>query len=175
MCKGTDAGLAEREFSKLSTTKLVRAKDFHLTYFQAFWCSSLRGHRVKQYCHSNSSPSHNCFGGGGIESEAPFPSFGICTTKFMAKKELLLNQLIESLEEQKLYLQTDICLALKGAYLEEKQIIALIDEWGLNLFQDPEISDALKEYLGEGFTLYIIAVARCEHILSDIVVISAVS
>lgn len=93
----------------------------------------------------------------------------------MAKKELLLNQLIESLEEQKLCLQTDICLALKGAYLEEKQIIALIDEWGLNLFQDPEISDALKEYLGEGFTLYIIAVARCEHILSDIVAISAVS
>ncbi|KAE8327762.1 hypothetical protein BDV39DRAFT_214932 [Aspergillus sergii] len=89
--------------------------------------------------------------------------------KFMVKKELLLNQLIQSLEEQKFYFQTDICLALKETHLEEKQIIALIDERGLNLFQDPEISDALKEYLGEGFTLYLNAVARCEHILSDIV------
>ncbi|KAE8416101.1 hypothetical protein BDV36DRAFT_284843 [Aspergillus pseudocaelatus] len=89
--------------------------------------------------------------------------------KFMVKKELLLNQLIQSLEEQKFYFQTDICLALKEAHLEEKQIIAQIDERGLNLFQDPEISDALKEYLGEGFTLYINAVARCEHILSDII------
>ncbi|KAE8309477.1 hypothetical protein BDV41DRAFT_547692 [Aspergillus transmontanensis] len=89
--------------------------------------------------------------------------------KFMIKKELLLNQLIQSLEEQKFYFQTDICLALKETHLEEKQIIALIDERGLNLFQDPEISDALKEYLGEGFTLYLNAVARCEHILSDIV------
>ncbi|PIG89847.1 hypothetical protein AARAC_005881 [Aspergillus arachidicola] len=89
--------------------------------------------------------------------------------KFMAKKELLLNQLIQSLEEQKFYFQTDICLALKETHLEEKQIISLIEERGLNSFQDPDISDALKEYLGDGFALYTNAVARCEHILSDIV------
>ncbi|KAE8140320.1 hypothetical protein BDV38DRAFT_280316 [Aspergillus pseudotamarii] len=87
----------------------------------------------------------------------------------MAKKELLLNQLIQSLEEQKFYFQTDICLALKETHLEEKQLIALIDERGLNLFQDSEISVALKEYLREGLAVYINAVARCEHILSDII------
>jgi hypothetical protein len=89
--------------------------------------------------------------------------------KFMMKKELLLNQLIESLEEQKFFLQTDICLALKVTHLEEKQIITLIDEQGLNLFQNPEVADALREYLGEGFILYTNAVARCQHTLSDIV------
>lgn len=89
--------------------------------------------------------------------------------KFMIKKELLLNQLMESLEEQRFFFQTDICLALKETHLEEKQIIALMDEQGLNLFQDPEIAGALEDYLGEGFALYTNAVARCQHILNDIV------
>lgn len=89
--------------------------------------------------------------------------------KLMAKKEILLNQLIESLEEQRFFFQTDICLALKETHLEERQIIELMDEQGLNLFQDAEIADALKEYLGEGFALYTNAVARCQHILRDIV------
>ncbi|KAJ5908063.1 hypothetical protein N7495_000745 [Penicillium taxi] len=89
--------------------------------------------------------------------------------KFIVKKELLLNQLIQSLEEQRFFFMTDICLALGGIDLEEKQIIALIDEQGSNLFQNPEVADALKEYLGEGFMLYTNAVARCQCILSDIV------
>lgn len=89
--------------------------------------------------------------------------------KFMIEKNLLLNQLIESLKEQKFFLQTDICLALKETHLDGQQIIALIDERGLDLFQDPEVADALKEYLGEGFTMYTNAVARCEHTLSDII------
>ncbi|OQE14181.1 hypothetical protein PENFLA_c040G02035 [Penicillium flavigenum] len=75
----------------------------------------------------------------------------------------------KSLEEQRFFLQTDTCLALKETHLEEKQIITLIDEQGLNLFQNPEVADALKEYLGEGFVLYTNAVARCQHIFNDIV------
>ncbi|KAJ6186614.1 hypothetical protein N7519_007915 [Penicillium mononematosum] len=65
--------------------------------------------------------------------------------------------------------KTEICLALKKTHLEEKQIITLIDEQGFNLFQNSEVADSLKEYLGEDFVLYTNAVARCQHILNDIV------
>ena len=37
------------------------------------------------------------------------------------------------------------------------------------LFQDPEVAKAVRESLGEGFTLYNIAVARCQQILGNIV------
>ncbi|KAH8429085.1 uncharacterized protein LDX57_006755 [Aspergillus melleus] len=89
--------------------------------------------------------------------------------KFMTKKELLLNQLIQSLEEQRFFFHTDLCLALKPTHLEEEEITALIDETGFDLFQDPGIADALKEHLGEGFALYLNAVTRCEYILGTIV------
>lgn len=84
--------------------------------------------------------------------------------KFMIKKGPLLNQSIESLEEQRFFLPTDICLALKETHLEEKQIIPMIEGQGLNLFQIPEVVGSLKEYLGEGFVLYTNAVARCQQL-----------
>lgn len=59
---------------------IFRMQRIHLTYCQASWRSILRGHRVKQYGHSNSSPSNKCFGGGGIGNKSPLPSSGICKT-----------------------------------------------------------------------------------------------
>ncbi|RAL17609.1 uncharacterized protein BO97DRAFT_430582 [Aspergillus homomorphus CBS 101889] len=84
-------------------------------------------------------------------------------------KDILLDQLIESLKEQRFFFQTDICLALKKTNLEVKQIMAMINDSGLSRFDNPEIAEALQEYLGEGATLYINAITRCEAILGDIV------
>jgi hypothetical protein len=89
--------------------------------------------------------------------------------KFMTKKELLLNRLIQSLEEQKFLLDNEIRLALQGTHLDEEEIIALIARQGLNPFQDPEIADSLKDHLGEAFPLYKKAVSRCEDNLKAII------
>lgn len=89
--------------------------------------------------------------------------------KFMTKKELLLNRLIQSLEEQKFLLDSEIRLALQGTHLEEEDIIGLISQQGLNPFQDPKAADSLKEHLGEAFPLYKNAVSRCEDNLKAII------
>ncbi|CAI7586430.1 unnamed protein product [Penicillium pancosmium] len=89
--------------------------------------------------------------------------------RFMAKKELLLNRLIQSLEEQKFLLDNEIRLALQGTHLEEEEIITLISQQGLNPFEDPETADSLKEHLGEAFPLYKKAVSRCEDNLKAII------
>ncbi|KAJ5739887.1 hypothetical protein N7533_012671 [Penicillium manginii] len=89
--------------------------------------------------------------------------------KFMTKKELLLDRLIQSLEEQKFLLDNEIRLALQGTHLDEEEIIALIARQGLNPFQDPEIADSLKDHLGDAFPLYKKAVSRCEDNLKAII------
>ncbi|PYI34513.1 hypothetical protein BP00DRAFT_465516 [Aspergillus indologenus CBS 114.80] len=92
------------------------------------------------------------------------------TIRLIRKKDVLLDQLIQSLREQEFFIQTDICLALKKTDLTETDIIDMLNDTGFNMFQRPEITDALRDHMGAASTFYTATVAECEKILQDIVV-----
>jgi hypothetical protein len=88
--------------------------------------------------------------------------------KFFRRKELLIEQLIQSLNEQKFVVETDLLLIMRATHLEEERINELISQPHSGLFEDPDIADAANDFLGEGYTLYLSALARCETALEDI-------
>ncbi|RAH87364.1 hypothetical protein BO86DRAFT_2088 [Aspergillus japonicus CBS 114.51] len=87
------------------------------------------------------------------------------TIRLIRKKDVLLDQLIQSLREQEFLIQTDICLALKKTDLTETDIIDMLNDTGFNMFQ----TDALRDHMGLASIFYTATVAECEGILQDIV------
>lgn len=88
--------------------------------------------------------------------------------KYFKYKEPYIAQLIQSLEDQKFFLESDLYIPLNSTHLEEDQINHLICQPNPDLFQDTEISQALREYLGDGYAPYQRAVTRCHQILVQI-------
>ncbi|KAI9040968.1 uncharacterized protein KD926_007509 [Aspergillus affinis] len=64
--------------------------------------------------------------------------------RFFVRKELLLNQLIWSLKEQKFFIETDVRLALKAADLSEDEIVKLTNTPAECLLKDLDISGAMR-------------------------------
>ncbi|KAK2743240.1 hypothetical protein FQN57_004929 [Myotisia sp. PD_48] len=83
-------------------------------------------------------------------------------------KELFVAQLVQSLEEQKFFLETDLLITLMETTLDEEEVSTLLQEPNLNIFRDPEVSQAVQRYLGEGYEPYIQAIDRCYQILTKI-------
>lgn len=84
-------------------------------------------------------------------------------------KEPFIDQLIQALNEQRFFIETDLLLTLRATHLEEEDITDLICKPHPNLFQHPDISDAVSQYLGDGYGPYQNAVTKCESALEDIV------
>ncbi|CAI7565882.1 unnamed protein product [Penicillium manginii] len=74
--------------------------------------------------------------------------------KYFKYKEPYIAQLIQSLEDQKFFLESDLYIPLNSTHLEEDQINHLLCQPNPDLFQDAEISQALREYLGDGYAPY---------------------
>ena len=89
--------------------------------------------------------------------------------KYFRHKEPFVNRLIQALNEQRYFVEADLFLTLTNATdLETKEIDDLIHQPCAALFQDQEITDALSQYLGDGYGPYTNALARCELALGSI-------
>lgn len=89
--------------------------------------------------------------------------------KYFVGKELYINRLIEALKEQKFFIDTELRVALGAAGLTPDDINTLILTPDASLFGDPDVVNAVQEYLGEGFPLYENAVFRCHDALTELV------
>ncbi|CAI7610528.1 unnamed protein product [Penicillium bialowiezense] len=89
--------------------------------------------------------------------------------KVFRYKEPYIDQLIQSLRTQNFFLETDILVILKEIFGQDfVQSIPDFTAASLSLFEDPEVSSRIEEYLGDGYAHYRVALSRCEQILSEI-------
>ncbi|PKY00855.1 hypothetical protein P168DRAFT_299736 [Aspergillus campestris IBT 28561] len=88
--------------------------------------------------------------------------------RFFRFKEPFIAQLIQSLQEQRFFLETDLQVILKETHLEDEEIAVLLKQSNSSLFEDPEVAHAVQEYLGDGYEPYTIAVTRCQEVLTEI-------
>ncbi|KAK9852668.1 hypothetical protein MYU51_007793 [Penicillium brevicompactum] len=89
--------------------------------------------------------------------------------KVFRYKEPYIDQLIQSLRTQNFFLETDILVILKETFGQDfVQSIPDFTQASSTLFEDPEVSSRIEEYLGDGYTHYKAALSRCEEILSGI-------
>lgn len=89
--------------------------------------------------------------------------------KYFRYREPHIVELIRSLEEQRFFLESDLVETLqKSTDLEADEISAWLQNPNSELFEDPEITDAVREYLGEGYPQYTGAIDRCQRIIEEI-------
>ena len=89
--------------------------------------------------------------------------------KVFRYKEPYIDQLIQSLRTQNFFLETDILVILKETFGQDfVQSIPDFAQASSTLFEDPEVSSRIEEYLGDGYAHYKAALSRCEEILSAI-------
>ncbi|KAL4919448.1 hypothetical protein BDW62DRAFT_199763 [Aspergillus aurantiobrunneus] len=63
---------------------------------------------------------------------------------WFARKEVYVDRLIQSLNEQMFFLRADVGLALRTANLEPERITAFLDDPNLNPLGNVEVADALR-------------------------------
>ena len=83
-------------------------------------------------------------------------------------KALLVDRLIESLEEQKILIEIDLQLLLRAADLDDGEIALLDHSTVYDVLCDPDVVEALTQYLGALYNPYHKALLRCLRILADI-------
>lgn len=87
--------------------------------------------------------------------------------KWFRSKEPYIARLIESLEEQRFLLESDIIETLRmSTDLEFDEIFARLQCPNSGLFED--VDDSVREYLGDGYIHYNGAIDRCRRILESI-------
>ncbi|KAL2861219.1 uncharacterized protein BJX67DRAFT_367074 [Aspergillus lucknowensis] len=87
---------------------------------------------------------------------------------FMSK-EAHIDRLIQSLNEQAYFIKSDVEVALRSTDLEQARIESLLTDPGLSLWNDDEVADAIRDYLGDGFQLYMNALERCQQKICTII------
>src|SRR4051812_16170192 len=85
--------------------------------------------------------------------------------RFFRHKEPFIDQLIQSLDEQRFFIETNLLLTLRATHVEEEDITDFIRYPHPRVFKDPDIADAVNQYLGDGYGLYQSAVTKCERAL----------
>ncbi|KAJ0416338.1 hypothetical protein BJY00DRAFT_304224 [Aspergillus carlsbadensis] len=88
--------------------------------------------------------------------------------KLFRYKEPLIADLIQALQEQQFFLETDLAITLKAASLDDDEIADLLTKPDATVFGDPDVAMDVQKYLGAGYGPYTAAAARCQRILSDI-------
>ncbi|PYH89887.1 hypothetical protein BO71DRAFT_434388 [Aspergillus ellipticus CBS 707.79] len=88
--------------------------------------------------------------------------------KYFKYKEPLIVDLIQSLEDQRFFIESDLYLSLKATRLEEDELDDLIRQTSPDLFCDPEIAHDIEQCLGSGYVRYQRAVLRCQEVLTEI-------
>ncbi|CEL01824.1 hypothetical protein ASPCAL01402 [Aspergillus calidoustus] len=87
---------------------------------------------------------------------------------FMSK-EAYIDRLIQSLNEQVYFIKSDVEVALRSTDLEPESIKSILTGPDLSPWNDHEVADAIREYLGEGFELYLDALGRCQATICTII------
>ncbi|KAL2782475.1 hypothetical protein BJX66DRAFT_192514 [Aspergillus keveii] len=87
---------------------------------------------------------------------------------FIGKQEHI-NRLIQSLNEQAYFIKSDVEVALRSTDFEQARIQSILTGPDLSLWNDDEVADAIRDYLGEGYQLYINALERCQQKICTIV------
>lgn len=78
-------------------------------------------------------------------------------------KEPYIDRLIQSLKEQKFFIESDLHMTLKETFVDQEFV-----QTTSVIFDNPQVAEAVEEYLGDGYQHYIVALSRCEQILADI-------
>lgn len=88
--------------------------------------------------------------------------------RYFKYKEPFVAQLIQSLEDQKFFIESDLYIPLRATHLDDDRISELLGQPSSNIFNDLEIVDAIRGYLGDGYLPYQRAVTRCYQALAQI-------
>jgi hypothetical protein len=87
---------------------------------------------------------------------------------FMSK-EAYIDRLIQSLNEQVYFIKSDVEVALRSTDLKPESIKSILAGPDLSPWNDHEVADAIRDYLGEGFELYVDALERCQATICTII------
>lgn len=91
--------------------------------------------------------------------------------RYVRQKEVLVNELIRSLNEQRCFIKGDIYLILKTTFLEDEEIDMFLNQSSSRLselFSDQMLAQEVQECLGDWYIPYITALDRCENMLMAI-------
>lgn len=87
---------------------------------------------------------------------------------FMSK-EVCVDKLIQSLNEQVYFIKADLEVALRSTDLEQDKVTSILTGSDLTSWRENEVAEAVQDYLGEGFELYLNALERCQDTICLIV------
>lgn len=88
--------------------------------------------------------------------------------KLYQQKVTLVNELIRSLKEQEFFIKADLSLTLKATSIGQDHIPILLQNPSLGVLDDQDLSDEIREYLGEGFHPYVAALVSCQRRLMEL-------
>ena len=84
-------------------------------------------------------------------------------------KSLYIDRLIQALEEQSFFLESEFDLVLRAAGFEQRDIGTVSGEYLQTILLRSDVAEELRRYLGRGYELYRKALIRCETSLGEIV------
>lgn len=88
--------------------------------------------------------------------------------KLYRLKVTLMDDLIRSLKEQKLFIECDLSLTLRKTSIDPEDIETMLQDPTSGVLGDPDILAEVEACLGKCFDAYIAALIRCEDQLMQI-------
>ena len=84
-------------------------------------------------------------------------------------KSLYVDRLIEALEEQEYYFETEFGMVLRAAGIAQQDASTISGEYLRTTLLSNDVAEELREYLGRGYELYRKALVRCGKSLGEVV------
>ncbi len=89
--------------------------------------------------------------------------------RYFVHKSLYIDRLIQALEEQSFFLESEFDIVLRAAGFEQRDIGTISGEYLQTILLRSDVAEELSRYLGRGYELYRKALIRCETSLGEIV------
>lgn len=89
--------------------------------------------------------------------------------RYFNHKSVYIDRLIQALEEQKFYIESEFDIVLRAAGFDQHAISTIHAEYLQTGLLRSDIAEELDRYLGRGYDPYRKALVRCENSLGEIV------
>ena len=89
--------------------------------------------------------------------------------RYFSHKSVYIDRLIQALEEQKFFIESEFDIVLRAAGFDQHDIITNNAEYLQAGLLRSDIAEELDRYLGRGYDPYRKALVRCENSLGEIV------
>lgn len=89
--------------------------------------------------------------------------------RYFNHKSFYIDRLIQALEDQKFYLESEFDIVLRAAGFEQQDISTISGECLQIILRRSDVAEDLSRYLGRGYDPYRKALIRCETSLGEIV------